>query len=104
MARSPVELLIIDGDGVLVDGGDIRQVDAVIMADLGRASTEAGIAERFAGPSTGGAMPRTCGPLLKATTAAAVAEEKAPHLAVPVRAGARFERGRLVGRPGAVAA
>ncbi|MBC3993043.1 HAD family hydrolase [Streptomyces sp. AC563] len=53
MVREPVELVIFDCDGVLVDSERICvKVDAVIMADLGCAFTEAEIIERFVGSST----------------------------------------------------
>ncbi|MFJ9738427.1 HAD family hydrolase [Streptomyces sp. NPDC101166] len=52
MMRSPVELVIFDCDGVLVDSERICvKVDAVVMADLGCAFTEAEIVERFVGSS-----------------------------------------------------
>ncbi|MFF3736910.1 HAD family hydrolase [Streptomyces sp. NPDC002566] len=53
MMRSPVELVIFDCDGVLVDSERICvKVDAVVMAELGCAFTEAEIVERFVGSST----------------------------------------------------
>ncbi|WP_405774247.1 HAD family hydrolase [Streptomyces sp. NBC_00859] len=53
MTRNPVELVIFDCDGVLVDSERICvEVDAVIMADLGCSFTEAEIIERFVGSST----------------------------------------------------
>ncbi|MEU1893469.1 HAD family hydrolase [Streptomyces pristinaespiralis] len=53
MTGSGVELVIFDCDGVLVDSERICvEVDAVIMADLGCAFTEAEIVERFVGSST----------------------------------------------------
>ncbi|MGW2558318.1 HAD family hydrolase [Streptomyces sp. NPDC001514] len=53
MTPPPVELVIFDCDGVLVDSERICvKVDAVIMADLGCAFTEAEIIERFVGSST----------------------------------------------------
>ncbi|GGT43386.1 haloacid dehalogenase [Streptomyces kurssanovii] len=53
MTGSGIELVIFDCDGVLVDSERICvQVDAVIMADLGCAFTEAEIIERFVGSST----------------------------------------------------
>ncbi|MFE6664812.1 HAD-IA family hydrolase [Streptomyces sp. NPDC057697] len=52
MTRSPVELVIFDCDGVLVDSERICvKVDAMIMADLGCPFTEAEIIERFVGSS-----------------------------------------------------
>lgn len=52
MTRSPVELVIFDCDGVLVDSERICvRVDAMVMADLGCAFTEAEIVERFVGSS-----------------------------------------------------
>ncbi|MEE1768729.1 HAD family hydrolase [Streptomyces sp. JV185] len=52
MTRSPVELVIFDCDGVLVDSERICvEVDAMIMADLGCAFTEAEIIEQFVGSS-----------------------------------------------------
>ncbi|MFE7264417.1 HAD family hydrolase [Streptomyces sp. NPDC057592] len=53
MTRDPVELVIFDCDGVLVDSERICvKVDAVVMADLGCAFTEAEIIERFVGSSS----------------------------------------------------
>ncbi|MFJ7420313.1 HAD family hydrolase [Streptomyces uncialis] len=53
MTQTPVELVIFDCDGVLVDSERICiKVDAMIMADLGCAFTEAEIIERFVGSST----------------------------------------------------
>ncbi|MFD7441457.1 HAD family hydrolase [Streptomyces sp. NPDC059909] len=53
MTPLPVELVIFDCDGVLVDSERICvKVDAMIMADLGCAFTEAEIVERFVGSST----------------------------------------------------
>ncbi|MFC4607164.1 HAD family hydrolase [Streptomyces maoxianensis] len=53
MTQSPVELVIFDCDGVLVDSEEICvKVDAVITADLGCMFTEAEIIERFVGSST----------------------------------------------------
>ncbi|MFI5801749.1 HAD family hydrolase [Streptomyces sp. NPDC051561] len=53
MAANPVELVIFDCDGVLVDSERICvKIDARIMADLGCAFTEAEIIERFVGSST----------------------------------------------------
>ncbi|MEE4494051.1 HAD family hydrolase [Streptomyces sp. BE230] len=53
MTQSPVELVIFDCDGVLVDSEKICvKVDALIMADLGCVFTEAEIIERFVGSST----------------------------------------------------
>ncbi|WP_326615702.1 HAD family hydrolase [Streptomyces decoyicus] len=53
MTQSPVELVIFDCDGVLVDSERICiKVDAMIMADLGCTFTEAEIIERFVGSST----------------------------------------------------
>ncbi|MEU4890486.1 MULTISPECIES: HAD family hydrolase [Streptomyces] len=53
MTRSSVELVIFDCDGVLVDSERICvKVDAVVMADLGCAFTEAEIIDRFVGSST----------------------------------------------------
>ncbi|MEU0676514.1 HAD-IA family hydrolase [Streptomyces sp. NPDC006172] len=53
MMRSPVDLVIFDCDGVLVDSERICvKVDAMVMADLGCAFTEAEIVERFVGSST----------------------------------------------------
>ncbi|MEU1615696.1 HAD family hydrolase [Streptomyces sp. NPDC005722] len=53
MTWSPVELVIFDCDGVLVDSERICvRVDAMIMAELGCAFTEAEIIERFVGSST----------------------------------------------------
>ena len=53
MARNPVELVIFDCDGVLVDSERICvKVDAVIMADLGCRFTEEQIIEKFVGSST----------------------------------------------------
>ncbi|MFE0625477.1 HAD family hydrolase [Streptomyces sp. NPDC058864] len=53
MTWSPVELVIFDCDGVLVDSERICvRVDAMIMADLGCGFTEAEIIERFVGSST----------------------------------------------------
>lgn len=52
MTRSPVELVIFDCDGVLVDSERICvTVDAMIMAELGCPFTEAEIIERFVGSS-----------------------------------------------------
>lgn len=53
MTQSPVDLVIFDCDGVLVDSERICiKVDAMIMADLGCTFTEAEIIERFVGSST----------------------------------------------------
>ncbi|MGP8303611.1 HAD family hydrolase [Streptomyces inhibens] len=53
MTRSPVELVIFDCDGVLVDSERICvKVDAMIMADLGCTFTEEEIIEKFVGSST----------------------------------------------------
>ncbi|UKY48159.1 HAD family hydrolase [Streptomyces inhibens] len=53
MTRSPVELVIFDCDGVLVDSERICvKVDAMIMADLGCMFTEEEIIEKFVGSST----------------------------------------------------
>ncbi|OKK12263.1 haloacid dehalogenase [Streptomyces sp. CB00455] len=53
MTQSPVELVIFDCDGVLVDSEKICvKVDAMIMADLGCTFTDAEIIERFVGSST----------------------------------------------------
>ncbi|MGW1374744.1 HAD family hydrolase [Streptomyces sp. NPDC002446] len=53
MTQSPVDLVIFDCDGVLVDSERICvKVDAVITADLGCAFTEAEIIEKFVGSST----------------------------------------------------
>ncbi|MFF2324667.1 MULTISPECIES: HAD family hydrolase [unclassified Streptomyces] len=53
MTSNPVELVIFDCDGVLVDSERIcTKVDAVVMADLGCSFTEAEIVERFVGSST----------------------------------------------------
>ncbi|MFJ8078137.1 HAD family hydrolase [Streptomyces sp. NPDC096176] len=53
MTADPIELVIFDCDGVLVDSERICvEVDAMIMADLGVAFTEAEIIERFVGSST----------------------------------------------------
>ncbi|MFD0344473.1 HAD family hydrolase [Streptomyces sp. NPDC127117] len=52
MTRSPVELVVFDCDGVLVDSERICvKADAVVLADLGCVFTEAEIVERFAGSS-----------------------------------------------------
>jgi HAD superfamily hydrolase (TIGR01509 family) len=52
MTRSPVELVIFDCDGVLVDSERICvRVDAMIMAELGCPFTESEIIERFVGSS-----------------------------------------------------
>ncbi|WP_405750908.1 HAD family hydrolase [Streptomyces sp. NBC_01411] len=53
MTDNPVDLVIFDCDGVLVDSERICiKVDAMIMADLGCDFTEAEIIERFVGSST----------------------------------------------------
>ncbi|MFD5319425.1 HAD family hydrolase [Streptomyces sp. NPDC127098] len=53
MTRPPVELVIFDCDGVLVDSERIAvKVDAVIMADLGCTFSEEEIIERFVGSPT----------------------------------------------------
>ncbi|MFF0449092.1 HAD family hydrolase [Streptomyces sp. NPDC004609] len=53
MPSNPVELVIFDCDGVLVDSERICvEVDAVIMADLGVPFTEAEIIEHFVGSSS----------------------------------------------------
>ncbi|MFI6285866.1 HAD family hydrolase [Streptomyces sp. NPDC051018] len=53
MPSNPVELVIFDCDGVLVDSEPIYvEVDAVIMADMGVPFTEAEIIEHFVGSST----------------------------------------------------
>ncbi|MFE5857520.1 HAD family hydrolase [Streptomyces sp. NPDC056500] len=53
MKQTPVELVIFDCDGVLVDSEKICvTVDAMIMTDLGCTFTEAEIIERFVGSST----------------------------------------------------
>ncbi len=53
MTGDPVELVIFDCDGVLVDSERICvTVDAMITADLGCTFTEAEIIERFVGSST----------------------------------------------------
>ncbi|MFF3123808.1 HAD family hydrolase [Streptomyces sp. NPDC057908] len=52
MTANPVELVIFDCDGVLVDSERICiKVDAVITADLGCTFTQAEIIERFVGSS-----------------------------------------------------
>ncbi|MFD9717118.1 HAD family hydrolase [Streptomyces sp. NPDC059076] len=53
MKQTPVELVIFDCDGVLVDSEKICvAVDAMVMNDLGCTFTEAEIIERFVGSST----------------------------------------------------
>ncbi|MEU7179922.1 MULTISPECIES: HAD family hydrolase [Streptomyces] len=53
MTQSPVELVIFDCDGVLVDSERICvKVDAMIMAELGCTFTEEEIIEKFVGSST----------------------------------------------------
>lgn len=53
MTREPVELVIFDCDGVLVDSERICvKVDMLIMNDLGISFTEAEIVEKFVGSST----------------------------------------------------
>ncbi|WP_199850532.1 HAD family hydrolase [Streptomyces sp. CMB-StM0423] len=52
MTQSPVELVIFDCDGVLVDSERICvKVDAVVMAELGCTFTEAEMVELFVGSS-----------------------------------------------------
>ncbi|MFI7094878.1 HAD family hydrolase [Streptomyces lydicus] len=53
MTQSPVELVIFDCDGVLVDSERICvKVDAMVMTDLGCTFTEEEIIEKFVGSST----------------------------------------------------
>jgi HAD superfamily hydrolase (TIGR01509 family) len=53
MTDSPVELVIFDCDGVLVDSERICvKVDAIVLSDLGCAFTEAEIIEQFVGSSS----------------------------------------------------
>ncbi|MFE7627494.1 HAD family hydrolase [Streptomyces sp. NPDC057509] len=52
MTLNPIDLVIFDCDGVLVDSEKLCvKVDALIMADLGCSFTEAEIIERFVGSS-----------------------------------------------------